>query len=152
MKPPAAALICSLVAGLVVAGYSTLFHEGAAASYRLYYYTPAAMAAGSLVMERIGRRQESNGVRWLIDAAVTVLCLSRPIWGWPPASGHALFFVHALLTGSSRLTRILAILLGVITLYAKIWLWHGDPTLLPGLGCGLISGVLWRKTVGKQPT
>ena len=65
--------------------------------------------------------------------------------GWPPASGHAAFVVHALLTASARTTVALAVILGLITLYAKIILWHWDATLWPGLGVGLVTGAISRR-------
>lgn len=138
-------VICSLIAGLAVAAWSILTQDGPDAIYRLCYYTPAAMAAGALLADRFQDTENWSTPRKLIDTAVTILCLSRPVWGWPPASGHAVFFLHALLSGRSRATRVLAILLGAITLYAKIWLWHRDPTLWPGLLIGSISGLLWNR-------
>ncbi|RYD21010.1 MAG: hypothetical protein EOP88_12970 [Verrucomicrobiaceae bacterium] len=151
MKRIPHALACALAAGIWVAGYSLLFHEGQAAHYRLWYYTPAAMAAGAVLADRMKAGRSWNGRQRIIDGIVTILCLSRPLWGWPPASGHAIFAIHALLTGSPRCTRILAVLLAALTLYAKLWLWHGDSTLWPGLMLGVISGTLWRKSGGKNP-
>jgi hypothetical protein len=151
MKRLPRTLAWALAAGVLVAGYSLLFHDGQAAHYRLWYYTPGAMAAGALLADRVRMKSRWSGRRRIIDGIVTILCLSRPLWGWPPASGHAIFAAHALLTASSRCTRVLALLLAALTVYAKLWLWHGDPTLWPGLILGLISGMLWRWLDRKRP-
>lgn len=142
--PPLEYLIAfAMAAGVVL--YSVLFFDGAETSYRLWYYTPAALAVGALAADRVRTRWPKR-IAGVIDGAVTLLCLSRPLFGWPPASGHALFFVYAWLTASSLGTRIFAVVLGVVTLYAKIWLWHWDTTLWPGLGLGMIAGTLYHLT------
>jgi len=150
MKRLSRELIASLASGAVVALYSILAFDGAGASYRLWYYSPAGMAAASLLVDRIRNRHVGTVSRHFIDAVVTILCLSRPLAGWPPASGHAIFFIHALLTGNSLTTRVLALILGAVTLYAKIWLWNWDTTLWPGLFLGLLSAFLWNRAGSRQ--
>jgi hypothetical protein len=142
--------------GGIVALYSVARFNGADASYRLWYYVPAAIAVGFLAMDRLHAKRSSRlGV--LIDCLVAAICISRPLFGWPAASGHALFFVYALLTGASLITRAFAAVLGLITLYAKIWLWNWDATLWPGLMIGLVGGYAYRRiqsahqTAGKIP-
>jgi hypothetical protein len=128
---------------LATAGYAILFHEGTAAHYRLWYYTPAAALAGAFIAERLDSRNISRRTLAL-DFVVVLLCLARPLTGQPPVSGHAWFAVHALLTLEGKFSRVLAALVLVLTLYAKLVLWHGDVTLWPGLTAGLLSGWLWR--------
>jgi hypothetical protein len=125
------------------------FFVGAERIYRLWYYTPAALVVGSLIADRFQQRSARKRGYYL-DGIIAVLCLSRPLFGWPPVSGHALFFVYALLTASSNRTRVFASLLGVITLYAKIWLWHWDMTLWPGLLAGLVTGILYRRNQTRE--
>jgi len=129
--------------------YAVFFFEGAERIYRLWYYAPAALVVGSLIADRFNQRS-SNKMGLFIDSIVAALCLSRPLFGWPPVSGHALFFVYAFLTASSNRTRVFAALLGVITLYAKIWLWHWDMTLWPGLIVGLVTGILYRRNQTRE--
>jgi hypothetical protein len=126
----------------IVALYAILAFDGADAIYRLWYYTPAAMVVGSLAVDRF-KSQRKNRMTGMIDCLVALLCISRPLLGWPAASGHALFFVYALLTASSPSARIFAMILGGVTLYAKIVLWHWDATLWPGLIIGLVAGCLY---------
>ena len=131
--------------GLAVALYSLVRFDGDAAFYRLWYYVPAAMVVGCLAADRLFVRRP-HGPGWAIDGLVTAICLSRPIFGWPPVSGHALFFVYVLMTCKSLTARASAAVLGIITLYAKIWLWHWDSTLWPGLILGLIVGWVFLRT------
>lgn len=130
--------------GSAVALYSIVRFNGSDAIYRLWYYVPAAIAVGFLAIDRL-QEKRSSWIRIIIDIVVATLCLSRPFFGWPAASGHALFFVYALLTGSSRITRVFAAILGVITLYSKIWLWNWDSTLWPGLIIGLVGGYTYNR-------
>ncbi len=127
-----------------VALYSVARFNGADAFYRLWYYVPAAIVVGFLAMDRFHARR-SSWIGTFLDCFVAAICISRPIFGWPAVSGHALFSVYALLTGSSVSTRVFAVALGVITLYAKIWLWNWDATLWPGLFVGLVGGYSYRR-------
>lgn len=130
--------------GGATALYALIFFDGAEASYRLWYYTPAALLAGALLADRFSST-DSRRRGYAIDFLVAVICLLRPLTGWPPASGHAVFGVYGLLSGSTPTTRVLAILLCGMTLYAKIWLWHWDATLWPGLLVGVIAGMIRRR-------
>ena len=76
-----------------------------------------------------------------LDLLIGICCLIRPIFSFPPFSGHAVFSVYVLLTCSFWSTRFLGGTLLGITLYAKLVLWKGDPTLIPGLWGGLGSGI-----------
>ena len=134
-----AALGCALLTTI----YAAATFEGQARNYRLWYYVPAAALAGAFIANRIAERPHGKP-RWIIDAVVAILCLSRPLTGQPPVSGHAWFCIHALLTCRDPLARILAIAVTALTCYAKIVLWHWDPTLWPGLAAGVISGLAWR--------
>ncbi|MEZ0275071.1 MAG: hypothetical protein ACAH88_09210 [Roseimicrobium sp.] len=136
----------ALAAALLVAAYSVWWFVGEERSYRLWYYVPAAALAGSLVADRFEGYKRMTLWRWIVDVMVALLCVARPLYGFPPASGHAIFSVHALLTRGSRTTLVLAVLSLLVTLYAKIVLWHWDQTLWPGLILGLLSGVVWRCT------
>ncbi|MCW1921419.1 hypothetical protein OKA05_02575 [Luteolibacter arcticus] len=143
MKRTAPAIAAVALAG-ATAAYAAIFYEGEAAHYRLWYYTPAAALAGAFIAERLGMR--TIGRRALaVDLVVAMLCLARPLTGQPPVSGHAWFAVHALLTLEGTFSRMVAALVLVITLYAKLILWNGDVTLWPGLAAGLLSGWLWRR-------
>ncbi len=139
---PLAAFIASLAeAAYVWFGFRGDDHER---FYRLWYYTPAAALAGAFTAARIAEGPHGRW-RWTIDTLVAALCLARPLTGQPPLSGHAWFCVHALLTCRHPLARALALIVTAITFYAKIVLWHWDPTLWPGLVAGLVSGVAWLK-------
>jgi hypothetical protein len=140
-----------LLLGGAVALYSVLRFDGGDAFYRLWYYVPAAMALGCLLADR-GKLKRFPGMGIFLDSLVAAVCLSRPLFGWPPVSGHALFFVYALFTGTSGMTRVAAVILGLITLYAKIWLWHGDATLWPGLMAGIASGWMYRRVASEKHT
>jgi hypothetical protein len=129
---------------LATAGYAVIFHDGEAERYRLCYYTPAAALAGAFIAHRMDPRNIQRR-RLLVDVVVALLCLARPLTGQPPVSGHAWFAVHALLTLEGKFSRSLAVLVLILTLYAKLILWHGDVTLWPGLAAGLLSGWLWRR-------
>jgi hypothetical protein len=133
----------------LVALYALLFFDGADAHYRLWYYTPAALVVGSLISDRFTRGYSSK-LSIVIDIFIAAICICRPLFGWPAASGHAIFFVYGFLTAATNHTRVFAMILGAVTLYAKIWLWHWDMTLWPGLIIGLIAGYLYRGTQGKQ--
>ena len=149
MKFPSVLLPVAM--GLAVAMYSLLRFDGDAFFYRLWYYVPAAMVVGFLAADRFFvRRPHAAG--WMMDGLVAAICLSRPIFGWPPVSGHALFFVYVLMTGASATTRASAAALGIITLYAKIWLWHWDATLWPGLITGLIGGFAFMRVQRHPPS
>jgi hypothetical protein len=140
------AIISALTAALLVTAYSVWFFVGEERTYRLWYYVPAAALAGSLVADRWMGRRKMTPWHWLIDLVVALLCLARPLYGFPPASGHGIFSVHALLTRGSSTTWVLAVLSLLVTLYAKIVLWHWDQTLWPGLILGLLSGLVWRRS------
>ena len=144
MKVPGCETLIAFALAGVVALYAVVAFDGAEAFYRLWYYTPAALVVGSLATDRV-KEQDLKWTGRMMDCLVSLLCISRPLFGWPAASGHALFFVYALLTASSMSTRIFAVILGGITLYAKIWLWHWDVTLWPGLIIGLIAGCLYHR-------
>ena len=111
--------------------------------YRLWYYVPAAALAGLVVAERFtsGWRSKAS---FGLDLLVAASCLARPIFEQPPLSGHALFSVFAFLTCRMASSRIAAIAVLLITLFAKIVLWNFDPTLLPGLAAGMVAGIGWR--------
>lgn len=143
MKSPSLQWILAFTLACGVALYAIICFDGQDRFYRLWYYTPAALVVGSLMVDRFKNRPSP---KWpvILDLLVVSICISRPLSGWPPASGHAVFFVYAFLTASSQPTRILAALLGIVTLYAKIWLWHWDETLWPGLIIGFIAGYLYR--------
>ena len=143
MKAPLTEFLISLVFAVAVTIYAVVCFDGAERFYRLWYYTPAALVVGSLIADRANYRS-SKKLAWSLDLIIAAMCFSRPLFGWPPVSGHALFFVYALLTASSNRSRIFAVLLGGITLYAKIWLWHWDMTLWPGLIVGLLAGCLYQ--------
>lgn len=136
--------LAAFIAALGEAAYACLAFSGEDRFYPLWYYTPAAALAGAFLAARLIERPHGKW-RWAIDAVVAALCLARPLTGQPPLSGHAWFCVHALLTCRHPAARVLAIVVTAITLYAKIVLWHWDPTLWPGLAAGLVSGFLWRK-------
>lgn len=140
-----AACFCALV----VAAYACLAYDGAEATYRLWYYVPAAFVWGAWVVDRSQQRWAS-GVRIGIDSVVLLLCAARPLFGWPPASGHALFFVHVLLTAATTTTKRLAWMLGVITIYAKLWLWHDAVTLWPGLLLGVVTGLCYTASMARD--
>lgn len=142
--------LIAFACGGIVALYAVLFFDGAAAHYRLWYYTPAALVAGALAVDRFSTRRAGK-VGVVLDLLVAAICLSRPLFGWPAASGHAIFFVYALLTAASNGTRVFAVILGVVTLYAKAWLWHWDMTLWPGLVIGLMAGWIFRRAAGGGP-
>ena len=129
---------------LATAGYAVIFHDGEAERYRLWYYTPAAALAGAFIAHRLDPRNIQPRTL-AVDLVVALLCLARPLTGQPPVSGHAWFAVHALLTLEGTFSRSIAALVLVLTLYAKLVLWHGDVTLWPGLAAGLLSGWLWRR-------
>lgn len=129
---------------MAVMMYAVLFYEGAERWYRLWYYTPAALLFGSLLLDRVKARSvQKRG--FFLDGMIAAICFCRPVFGWPAISGHALFFVYAFFTAGSCRTRVFALIVGGITLYAKIWLWHWDVTLWPGLVLGLLAGVLYRR-------
>jgi hypothetical protein len=140
LSPP----VFAVALAVVTAMYAVLFHDGDAARYRLWYYTPAAGLAGAFIAQRLDRRN-LQGRTLAVDVVVALLCLARPLTGQPPVSGHAWFAVHALLTLEGKFYRLLAALVLAITLYAKLVLWHGDVTLWPGLAAGLVSAWLWRR-------
>lgn len=144
MKAPTLEWILALVLACSVALYAVICFDGAEQFYRLWYYTPAALVGGSLMVDRFKNRASQ---KWLLipDLMIVSLCISRPLFGWPAASGHAVFFVYAFLTASSHPTRIFAVFLGLVTLYAKIWLWNWDETLWPGLVIGLLAGCTYGK-------
>ncbi len=130
---------------MAVAGYAFLAFEGEARIYRLWYYTPAAALAGAFAFSRLRERPDGK-LRLAIDIFVALLCLARPLTGQPPVSGHALFAVHSLLTCRQPAVRILAAGVLLLTLYAKIVLWHRDTTLWPGLGLGILTALIWLRT------
>ncbi len=134
----------ALSLGILILGYSLWSFSGGERIYRLWYYVPAAAMAGSLVADRLAQRRGLPAGAWWIDTLVTLLCLARPLFGFPPASGHALFSLYGLLTRGSKTTMALGLVLLTVTLYAKIVLWHWDRTLWPGLALGVLGGVLWR--------
>jgi hypothetical protein len=142
-------LILAVALAVATAGYAIIFHDGDAARYRLWYYTPAAALAGAFIAHRLDRRNIQRRTLTL-DIVVALLCLARPLTGQPPVSGHAWFAVHALITLEGVFSRAVAAVVLGITLYAKLILWHGDVTLWPGLAAGLVSGWLWRHW--HQPT
>jgi len=139
-------VLVSLALSVVVAVYAIVFFDGDAMWYRLWYYVPAAALAGGFVAERLKLRlwQVARKVL-LFDLAIAAICLARPFFHWPPASGHALFCVYALITSENRWVKVLAGLVLVITFYAKLWLWHGDVTLWSGLAVGLVVGTVYRR-------
>ncbi|MCW1886569.1 hypothetical protein OKA04_17660 [Luteolibacter flavescens] len=142
MKLLSPALLAATCAA-ATAGYAVLFHDGEAAQYRLWYYTPAAALGGAFIAERLAM---PGGKRAFgVDLVVALLCLARPLTGQPPVSGHAWFAVHALLTLEGKFSRAIAGAVLALTLYAKLVLWNGDVTLWPGLAAGIVSGLLWRK-------
>jgi len=141
LHPP---FFLAIALAFLTAGYATLFHQGGATHYRLWYYTPAAALAGAFIAERLDPRNIQRRTL-IVDIGVALLCLARPLTGQPPISGHAWFAVHALLTLGGKFGRTLAALVLALTLYAKLVLWHGDVTLWPGLAAGLLSGWLWRR-------
>ena len=142
MKTPALEWILAFVLAGAVALYAVICFDGADQFYRLWYYTPAALVGGSLMVDRFKNRASP---KWLIilDLFVVSICICRPLLGWPAASGHAIFFVYAFLTASSHPTRIFAVILGIVTLYAKILLWNWDKTLWPGLIIGVLAGCIY---------
>jgi hypothetical protein len=140
----AAPAIAAVALAAATAGYAVIFHDGAAAHYRLWYYTPAAALAGAFIAHRLDPRNIQRRTL-AVDVVMALLCLARPLTGQPPVSGHAWFAVHALLTLEGTFCRLLAVLVLILTLYAKLVLWHGDVTLWPGLAAGLLSGWLWRR-------
>lgn len=109
----------------------------------VFYYVPSAVVLGALIAERIDTVSASKA-SWILDGIVVFLCVSRPLFSWPAASGHAVLFLYALLRCAMFSTKILAFFLGVVTVYTKIWLWHGVSTLWTGLGIGGILGLLYR--------
>ena len=133
-----------MACAVITAIYAFTAFDGPDRYYRLWYYTPAAALAGAFAASRFMERPHGKA-RWILDLIVAMVCLARPLTGQPPLSGHALFCIHALLTCRNPLTRVLAIAMTLLTLYAKIVLWHWDVTLWPGLAAGFISGLAWRK-------
>ncbi|MEN8772270.1 MAG: hypothetical protein ABF379_10810 [Akkermansiaceae bacterium] len=69
----------------------------------------------------------------------------RPIFNYPPFSEHAVFSVYVILTCPFWSTRLLGAILLLITLYAKLVLWKGDPILIPGLWIGLGAGAAFQQ-------
>jgi hypothetical protein len=130
------------LAAVVCVGYAVFFYEQQALFYRLWYYTPAAAAAGAWCVGRLREGTVAPAV-WVADGCVLAIAIARPRWGLPPVSGHALFAVYAWMTARHRVTASMAMLLLGVTLYAKLVLWHGDLTLWPGLGLGGLLGA-WR--------
>ncbi|WP_147263475.1 hypothetical protein [Roseimicrobium gellanilyticum] len=148
-------LFFAMGTAFLVAAYSVLAFTGEERHYRLWYYVPAAALAGSLVADRLGKRQSVTFWQWAVDIGVALLGLARPLFGVPPVSGHAVFSLHAMMTGRSKTTVTLAIVSLLITLFAKIILWNWDRTLWPGLAGGAISGSVWKLAgagVWKRPT
>ena len=125
------------------AGYALAFHEGAECAYRIWYYVPAAALGGAWLTEVM--QPPRCRAALLLDVAVAAVCLARPLYGFPPASGHAIFVLYAGIPARHRVTVVLAVLTGLITLYAKIILWNWDRTLWPGLGIGLVAGLVRRR-------
>jgi hypothetical protein len=142
VKSPALEWLLAFVLAGLVALYAIICFNGADQFYRLWYYTPAALVVGSLMVDHFKNRASP---KWLIilDLLVVSICICRPLLGWPAASGHAIFFVYAFLTASSHPTRIFAVILGIVTLYAKILLWNWDKTLWPGLIIGGLAGCIY---------
>jgi hypothetical protein len=133
------AVVIPIALGLAVALYSVVGYDGSDAFFRLWYYVPAAITVGFLATDRI----QAKHATWIgrsMDYFVLAVCATRPLFGWPAVSGHALLFVYARFVGSSVNTRVCAVGLGLITCYAKIWLWNWDPTLWPGVILGIICG------------
>src|SRR5262245_7264380 len=114
--------LAAVIAALAVAGYACFGFAGEERFYRLWYYVPAAALAGAFIAARISERPHGKWC-WAIDLIVALFCLARPLTGQPPVSGHAWFCIHALLTCRHPLARSLAVIVTVITLYAKIILW-----------------------------
>lgn len=139
MKPWLLPVIAALVVVIYAMGKNGLENP----FFIILYYVPSAFVLGALVNERFDMVQ-SNKVSWFLDGIVVLICVSRPLFAWPAASGHAVLFVYALLRCSTTSAKILSLLLGVVTFYAKIWLWHGDPSLWSGLCLGGILGLLYR--------
>jgi len=146
LSPP----LLAIVLAVATAGYAVLFHDGSEEYYRLWYYTPAGALAGAFIAHRFDRLNIQR-LTLAIDLVVALLCLARPLTGQPPVSGHAWFAVHALITLDGAFSRAVAAVVLVITLYAKLILWHGDVTLWPGLAAGLVSGWLWRRLHEPSP-
>jgi hypothetical protein len=142
-------LLMALILSALTISWALLFYEGDSRFYRLWYYTPAAFAVGPFVIDRI-RPKIVGGWPFLLDVVIGTLCLLRPLTGQPPFSGHAVFSIYLLLTSSSVSTRLAALPLLVITLYAKLFLWKGDPSLVPGLLVGLGAGLSYRGLVSKR--
>ena len=138
------ALSSALAAALLTAGYAVMGFSGDERLYRLWYYVPASALAGALVADRMGNRRTTTLWQWMVDLGVAALCLARPLYGFPPTSGHAVFSIHAMATGRSKTTMALAIVSLLITLFAKIVLWNWDRTLWPGLLVGVVSAITWK--------
>lgn len=74
----------------------------------------------------------------------------RPFTGYPPFSGHAVFSIYLLITCTPLSTRISGLFLLAVTLYAKLIIWKGDTSLIPGPLVGLAAGLAYRH-VSQKP-
>jgi len=144
---PNVALIAALLGAALFACACYLLFEGDRLRHYLVYNVPIAVPFVLFLFERAWfylRTPPRALLAAALDSVVVVTALARAVYPVPLVSGHALFLSYALLTMRSRLAKLAAVLVLLIVIYFKAFVWH-DPTLLGGAAAGIAAGLAWKR-------
>ncbi len=143
---PAIALAAAVLGAALFASASLLLLEGDRLRHYLVYNVPIAVPFVLFLFERARYylRTQSRAASVALDSVVVATALARAVFLLPLISGHALFLSYALMTMRSRLAKLAAVLVLLIVIYFKAFVWH-DPSLLGGAAVGIAAGLAWKR-------
>lgn len=143
---PNVALIAALLGAALFACACYLLFEGDRLRHYLVYNVPIAVPFVLFLFERARYylRTQSRAASVALDSVVVATALARAVFLLPLISGHALFLSYALMTMRSRLAKLAAVLVLLIVIYFKAFVWH-DPSLLGGAAVGIAAGLAWKR-------
>ena len=141
---PVTVLLVSMMTAAIFALFVTLRFDGEFRWYLLYYFTPIGIPFVAFLFDRAEHYAQASIAAWGVDLVVLILALARAFFLVPLVSGHALFLSYCLLTSSSKVARISAVLVLLQVAYLKIFVTH-DSALYGGLVVGWLAAILYRQ-------
>jgi hypothetical protein len=139
---PLLILLISIIAASLYFVYATLRFSGDKLLTQYYYVVPIVIPFTIFVFNRVERFRQRKFIQHLIDSAVVLTAMWRVIGDIPYISGHTLFLTYCILTVSSLLGRITAIIVIIEVLYLKLFVWNDWITSSVGIILGIIAAII----------
>ena len=139
---PVTVLIISMMAAAIFALLVSLLFEGDFRWFLLYYFTPIGIPFVAFLFDRAEQWALISKAAWAVDVVVLIPALTRAFIPIPLVSGHALFLTYCLLTSTSKVAGITAVLVLSQVIYLKIFVTH-DPALFGGIVMGSLAAFIY---------